>query len=77
MLFLVMEIHVGVLIRVTVKILFTMKRSRTDKVIAGVCGGIGKHTGINPWLFRILFIILGGGFWIYLLMWIFVEEENF
>jgi phage shock protein PspC (stress-responsive transcriptional regulator) len=72
-----MEIHVGVLIRVTVKILFTMKRSRTDKVIAGVCGGIGKHTGLNPWLFRILFIILGGGFWIYLLMWIFIEEENF
>lgn len=39
-----------------------MKRSRTDKVIAGVCGGIGKHTGINPWLFRILFLILGVGF---------------
>jgi phage shock protein PspC (stress-responsive transcriptional regulator) len=51
-----------------------MKRSKTDKVIAGVCG-IGKATGINPWLFRILFIILGGGFWIYLLMWIFIEEE--
>ena len=52
-----------------------MKRSKTDKVIAGVCGGIGKYTGINPWLFRILFLILGGGFWIYLLMWIFIEEE--
>lgn len=55
----------------------SIKRSKTDRIIAGVCGGIGKHTGINPWLFRILFIILGGGFWIYLLMWIFVEEENF
>ena len=66
----------GVLIKETVKIQFTMKRSRTDKVIAGVCGGIGKATGINPWLFRILFLILGGGFWIYLLMWIFVKEEN-
>jgi phage shock protein PspC (stress-responsive transcriptional regulator) len=53
-----------------------MKRSRTDKIIAGVCGGIGKATGINPWLFRILFIILGGGFWIYLLMWVFIEEES-
>ena len=52
-----------------------MKRSRTNRVIAGVCGGIGKYTGINPWLFRILFIILGGGFWIYLLMWVFIEEE--
>lgn len=53
-----------------------MKRSRTNRVIAGVCGGIGKYTGINPWLFRILFIILGGGFWIYLLMWVFIEEES-
>ena len=35
----------------------------------------GKHLGINPWLFRILFLFLGGGFWIYLLMWIFIEEE--
>jgi phage shock protein PspC (stress-responsive transcriptional regulator) len=69
------ETQDGVLIKVTVKIIFTMKRSRTDKVIAGVCGGIGKATGINPWLFRILFLILGGGFWIYLLMWVFIEEE--
>ena len=54
-----------------------MKRSKSDKVIAGICGGIGKYTGINSWLFRILFLILGGGFWIYLLMWIFIEEENY
>ncbi len=54
-----------------------MKRSKTDKVIAGVCGGIGKYTGINPWLFRILFLFIGAGFWIYLLMWIFIEEENY
>lgn len=52
-----------------------MKRTKTGRVIAGVCSGIGKYTGINPWLFRILFIILGGGFWIYLLMWVFMEEE--
>jgi phage shock protein PspC (stress-responsive transcriptional regulator) len=66
----------GDLTKETVKTQYIMKRSKTDKVIAGVCGGIGKATGINPWLFRILFLILGGGFWIYLLMWIFVEEEN-
>jgi len=65
----------GVPIKVTVKIQFTMKRSKTDRVIAGVCGGIGKVTGVNPWLFRILFLLFGGGFWIYLLMWIFIEEE--
>jgi phage shock protein C len=52
-----------------------MLRSRYDRIIAGVCGGIGKYTGINPWFFRILFLILGGGFWIYILMWIFIKEE--
>ena len=31
-----------------------MRRSKNDKVIAGVCGGIGKYTDVNPWVFRIL-----------------------
>jgi phage shock protein PspC (stress-responsive transcriptional regulator) len=71
------EITDGALTKETVKTQYIMKRSKSDRVIAGVCGGIGKYTGINPWLFRILFLILGGGFWIYLLMWIFIEEENY
>ena len=54
-----------------------MTRSKTDRIIAGVCGGIAKSTGINPWLFRILFLLIGGGFWVYLLMWVFIEEDNY
>ena len=50
-----------------------MKRSKNDRLIAGVCGGIGESMGIEPWLFRILFLVFGG-FWIYLLMWIFIED---
>ena len=53
-----------------------MKRSKTDKIIAGVCGGMSKSTGINPWFFRILFLFVAGGLWIYLLMWAFIKEEN-
>ena len=53
-----------------------MKRSKSDKIIAGVCGGIGKYTNVNPWLWRILFLLVGGGVWIYLLMWAFIQEEN-
>jgi phage shock protein C len=52
-----------------------MKRSKTDRIIAGVCGGLAKATGLNPWLFRIIFIF-GGGLWIYLLMLAFVKEEQ-
>jgi phage shock protein C len=39
-------------------------KSRTNKKIAGVCGGLGKYFGINPGVIRALFIITlfaGGG----------------
>jgi phage shock protein PspC (stress-responsive transcriptional regulator) len=66
----------GVHTKELVKIQFTtMTRSKTDRIIDGVCGGIAKSTGINPWLFRILFLLIGGGFWVYLLMWVFIEDE--
>ena len=73
----VMETHDGVLTKETVKIQFIMQltRSKTNKVIAGVCGGLEKSTGINAWLFRLVFFF-GSGFWIYILMWAFIKEEQ-
>ena len=38
-------------------------RSKKDKIIGGVCGGIGKYFNIDPVLIRILwlfFIFVGG-----------------
>jgi len=52
-----------------------MRRSKTDKIIAGVCGGLEKSTGINAWLFRLIFFF-GSGFWIYILMWAFIKKEQ-
>lgn len=39
-------------------------RSRTNRVLFGVCGGLGEYFGIDPIIFRIIFIALsfGGGF---------------
>lgn len=39
-------------------------RSRTDRVLAGICGGLGEYFKLDPVIFRILFIlsILAGGF---------------
>lgn len=34
-------------------------RSRTERKLAGVCGGIGQTYGIDPGLIRIIFIALG------------------
>ncbi len=54
-------------------------RSKDDRILAGVCGGIAKSMSTNAWLIRILFIIitalLGAGIGIYILAWILMKEE--
>jgi phage shock protein C len=35
-----------------------VRRSRSQRVIAGVCGGVGRYLGVDPVLLRIAFIIL-------------------
>ena len=55
-------------------------RSRTDHMIAGVCGGLGKYLGIDPTLIRLAFILLllfgiGCGLLMYLVMTLIVPAE--
>lgn len=53
-------------------------RSRDERMIAGVCGGLGKYLSVDPTIIRILFIIFaftGGGFLAYLIMLLVVPEE--
>ncbi len=51
-----------------------LRRSRTDKVIGGVGGGLADYTGIDALLWRVGFIALvfagGTGFLVYLLLWL-------
>ena len=35
-----------------------LTRSSDDKVIAGLCGGLGLHFGVDPVIFRIAFVVL-------------------
>ena len=48
-----------------------LTKSSENKIIFGVCGGLGEYFDIDPILFRLAFIILtfagGGGILIYLL----------
>jgi phage shock protein C len=57
-----------------------LRRSRQDRWIAGVCGGLAKATGAESWVWRLLFSLLlfcgGAGLLIYVLMWIFVPAES-
>lgn len=56
-------------------------RSESNIRIAGVCGGLGEFFGIDPTIFRVIFIFLllpGGlpGLLPYLLLWIFIPTES-
>jgi len=58
-----------------------LRRSRRSRVLAGVCGGLGEFFGINPWWFRIIFLILllpGGlpGIIPYLILWIIIPRKE-
>ncbi len=56
-----------------------LRRSRADRWIAGVCGGLARATAIESWVWRLAFALLlafgGVGLLLYLLMWIFVPSE--
>jgi len=54
---------------------------RQNGIIGGVCGGLGAYFGINPWWFRLLFIILampGGapGILPYIILWIVIPKRR-
>jgi phage shock protein C len=56
-----------------------LRRSRDDRWIGGVCGGLAQASGMASWLWRLgfaLFTFFGGaGLLVYLLFWIFVPQE--
>ncbi|GAB3391476.1 PspC domain-containing protein [Massilia agri] len=57
----------------------TLRRSRLDRWLGGVCGGLALATGVETWLWRLMFVLFtltfGFGVAIYVLLWIFVPEE--
>jgi len=56
-------------------------RSRQDKVIAGVCGGIAKSLGWTPTSVRILYVVISilsvafPGILVYVILWILMPVE--
>ena len=57
-------------------------RSRQDRMIGGVCGGLGEYFGIDPTLVRILFVfgaflgVPGALALVYLVMLILVPQDQ-
>ncbi|HEX2791590.1 MAG TPA: PspC domain-containing protein [Steroidobacteraceae bacterium] len=60
--------------------LHQLARSRSDRVIGGVCGGLGHNTDLPSWAWRVMFCLtllyFGVGLVIYILLWIFLPEEQ-
>ena len=54
-------------------------RSRSNRQVAGVCGGLAQYFNLDATLIRILFVVLavlgGSGIVLYLAMWIIVPNE--
>jgi phage shock protein C len=54
-------------------------RSRTDKKIAGVCGGLAVYAGIDPVIPRLVWVVFalaaGTGLLAYLICWLVIPQE--
>lgn len=57
-----------------------LRRSLTDRKVAGVAGGLGRHLNVDPTIIRVLFVVLcffgGAGFLLYGAAWLLVPEEG-
>lgn len=57
-----------------------LRRSRDDRKVAGVAGGLGRHLDVDPTIIRVLFFVLiffgGAGIVMYGAMWLLVPEED-
>ena len=56
-----------------------LHRSKTDKIFAGVCGGLADYFDIDATIIRLLFILIvafgGSGLIIYLLLWLIMPKS--
>ncbi len=59
-----------------------LRRSRTDRMIAGVVGGLARYFGIDPTMARVGYVVLSfvsaafPGLLVYVIMWLIVPEGN-
>lgn len=56
-----------------------LRRSSTDRVIGGVCGGLARTLGIDPVIVRVItavLALLGAGFALYIIAWILIPDDE-
>ena len=61
----------------------TLRRSVRDRVMAGVCGGIGDYLGIDSTVVRVTYVLLSilsaafPGILVYILLWVLIPEREY
>ena len=54
-------------------------RSKSNRILAGVCGGIGEYFNVDPTIVRLLGLLIsitgGAGVIAYIIAWIIIPEE--
>lgn len=57
-----------------------LQRSTSNKMIAGVCAGIGKYFNLDPTIIRVLYVLMvffaGFGILLYLILWLVIPSES-
>jgi phage shock protein PspC (stress-responsive transcriptional regulator) len=56
-------------------------RSKKDRILGGVCAGLGEHLDVDPSVIRLVWAVvtvlsIGTGIIIYILAWIIIPEEG-
>ena len=56
-------------------------RPSQDRILGGVCAGLGRRFGVGPWTARLLFVLLlmvipGSQILIYPVLWILMPDEK-
>jgi phage shock protein PspC (stress-responsive transcriptional regulator) len=59
-----------------------LRRSKTDRVIAGVVGGLARYFGVDPTLLRVAYVVGSvvsaafPGILVYILLWLLIPEAE-
>ena len=59
-----------------------LRRSRKDRIIAGVIGGLADYLGLDPTLSRVVYVLISvfsaafPGILVYILLWILIPPEE-
>jgi phage shock protein C len=58
-----------------------LRRSRSDRMLAGVCGGLAKYLGMDSTVVRVVYVLASvltaafPGILVYLIFWLIVPED--